>query len=330
MGITVPEEYGGLGMDNLTWTVVAEELSQGCTTTGAVFAAHILCVEPIMLFGTHEQKEKYLVPLATGKTVGAFALTEPNAGSDAGGVQTRAERDGDHYVLNGTKIFITNAGEAGIYVIMANVDVEKGPRGMTAFIVEKGTPGFDFGKNERKMAYGSLPNRELIFNDCRVPVGNILGRERRGFRVAMQTLAMGRIGMGIGAVGLAQAAFNAALPYTKQRHQFGKPISSFQLVQAHLADMATEIDAARLLCYRAAYLKDQGRPFDKEGAMAKLYSSEVANRVCSKAVQVLGGYGYTKDFPVERYMREAKLFEIVEGTSEIQRLVIANALLKEG
>jgi butyryl-CoA dehydrogenase len=330
MGITVPEEYGGLGMDNMTWTLVAEELSRGCTTTGAVSGAHILCVEPILLFGTDEQKEKYLKPLATGQCVGAFGLTEPNAGSDAGGVQTRAEVDGDHYVLNGTKIFITNAGEAEIYVIIANVDVGKGPRGMTAFILEKGTPGFEFGKDEKKMAYGSLPNRELIFNDCRVPAGNILGGERRGFRVAMRTLAMGRIGMGIGAVGLARAALEAALPYSKERHQFGKPISSFQLVQAHLADMATEIDAARLLCLRAAYLKDQGRPFDKEGAMAKLYASEMANRVTSKAVQVLGGYGYTRDFPVERYMREAKLFEIVEGTSEIQRLVIANALLKEG
>jgi butyryl-CoA dehydrogenase len=330
MGITVPEEYGGLGMDNVTWTCVAEELSRGCTTTGAVFGAHILCVEPILLFGTHEQKEKYLTPLATGQCVGAFGLTEPNAGSDAGNVQTRADRDGDDYILNGSKIFITNGGEAEVYVVIANVDVERGPRGMTAFIVEKGTPGFEFGKNEKKMGYSALPNRELVFTDCRVPAANILGREKRGFRVAMQTLAMGRIGMGIGAVGVARAAFEAALPYTKERHQFGKPIATFQLVQAMLADMATEIDAARFLCLRAAYLKDQGRPFDKEGAMAKLYSSEMVNRVASRAVQCLGGYGYTREFPVERYFREAKLFEIVEGTSEIQRLVIANALLKEG
>lgn len=328
MGITVPEEYGGLGMDNVTWTLVAEELSRACTTTGAVFGAHILCVEPLLLFGTEEQKQKYLVPLAKGEWIGAFGLTEPNAGSDAGNVQTRAERDGDYYILNGTKIFITNGGEAHVYVIIANVEPEKGPRGMTAFIVEKGTPGFEFGKNEKKMAYGSLPNRELIFTDCRVPAENVLGGERRGFRVAMQTLAMGRIGMGIGAVGLARAAFETALPYTKQRHQFGQAIANFQLVQAHLADMATEIDAARLLCLRAAWLKDQGREFEKEAAMAKVYASEVCTRVCSKAVQLLGGYGYIQDFPVERYYREAKLFEIVEGTSEIQRLVIARHLLK--
>jgi len=330
MGITVAEEYGGLGMDHITWTLVAEELSRSCTTTGAAFGAHILCVEPIRLFGTDEQKKKYLTRLAKGECVGAFGLTEPGAGSDAGAVQTRAELDGNDYVLNGTKIFITNAGEAEIYVIIANVDVERGPRGMTAFIVEKGTPGFEFGKNEKKMGFGSLPNRELIFTDCRVPKENILGRERRGFRVALETLGMGRIGMGLGAVGVARAAFEAALPYTKQRHQFGKPISSFQLVQAMLADMATQIEAARLLCLKAAYLKDMGRPFEKEAAMAKVYASEVAALVTSKAVQCLGGYGYTKDFPVERYMREAKLFEIVEGTSEIKRLVIANLLLKEG
>jgi len=329
MGITVPEEYGGLGMDTVTWTLVAEELSRACTTTGAVFGAHILCVEPLLLFGTEEQKQKYLVPLAKGEWIGAFGLTEPNAGSDAGNVQTRADRDGDHYVLNGTKIFITNGGEAHVYVIIANIEPEKGPRGMTAFIVEKGTPGFEFGKNEKKMAYGSLPNRELIFRDCRVPAENVLGGERRGFRVAMRTLAMGRIGMGIGAVGLARAAFEAALPYTKQRQQFGQAIANFQLVQAHLADMATEIEAARLLCLKAAYLKDQGREFDKEAAMAKVYASEMVTRVTSKAVQLLGGYGYIQDFPVERYYREAKLFEIVEGTSEIQRLVIARALLKE-
>lgn len=329
MGITVPEEYGGLGMDTVTWTLVAEELSRACTTTGAVFGAHILCVEPILLFGTEEQKQKYLVPLAKGEWIGAFGLTEPNAGSDAGNVQTRADRDGDYYVLNGTKIFITNGGEAHVYVIIANIEPEKGPRGMTAFIVEKGTPGFEFGKNEKKMAYGSLPNRELIFRDCRVPAENVLGGERRGFRVAMRTLAMGRIGMGIGAVGLARAAFEVALPYTKQRHQFGQAIANFQLVQAHLADMATEIEAARLLCLKAAYLKDQGREFEKEAAMAKVYASEVATRVTSKAVQLLGGYGYIQDFPVERYYREAKLFEIVEGTSEIQRLVIARHLLKE-
>jgi len=329
MGIPVEEQYGGLGMDFLTWAAVGEALSRTCTTTGAVYGAHMLAVYPLMLFANDEQKKKFLIPLAKGEKIGAFGLTEPNAGSDAGNVQTRAELKGDKYILNGTKIFITNGGDAEIYVIIANLDPDKGARGMTAFIVERDTPGFTFGKNEAKMAFPSLPNRELIFQDCEVPKENLLGRERRGFRVAMETLTVGRIGMGIGAVGVAQAAFDCALPYSKQRIQFGKPISSFEAVQMMLADMATEIDAARLLCYRAAWLKDQGRPFEKEAAMAKVYASEVAMRVSTKAVQILGGYGYTKDFPVERYMREAKLFEIVEGTSEIQRLVIASLLLRE-
>jgi len=328
LGIPVPEQYGGLGMDFLTWTAVGEELSRACTTTGAVYGAHVLCVYPIMTFGTEEQKQKYLVPLARGEKIGAFGLTEPGAGSDAGAVSTRAERDGDCYVLNGTKIFISNGGEAEIYVIIANLDPSRGARRMTAFIVEKGTPGFEFGKDERKMAYPSLPNRELIFTDCRVPRDNLLAGENRGFRVAMQTLGVGRIGMAIGAVGLARAALEAAVPYAKQRQQFGKPISSFQAIQFMLADMATEVDAARLLTWRAAWLKDQGQPFEKEAAMAKLYASETAMRVTTKAVQIFGGYGYTRDFPVERYMREAKLFEIVEGTSEIQRLVIANQVLR--
>ena len=330
MGIAFPQEYGGLGADYVTWALVGAELSRTCTATGAVYGAHILCQYPIFLHGTDEQKQRFLTPLCRGEKVGAFALTEPGAGSDAGNVSTRADLDGENYVLNGTKIFCSNGGEAETYVIIANVDIKRGPRGMTAFIVEKGTPGFAFGKNEEKMGFHALPNRELVFQDCRVPKENILGRERRGFRVALDTLAMGRIGMGIGAVGLAQAAFEAALAYSRQRIQFGKPISSFQAVQFMLADMATEIEAARLLCLQAAWLKDQGQPFEKQGAMAKLYASEVAMKVTTKAVQVFGGYGYTRDYPVERYMREAKLFEIVEGTSEIQRQVIAGHLLKGG
>jgi butyryl-CoA dehydrogenase len=329
MGIPVPEEYGGMGLDLLTWTVCAEHLSTACTTTGAVFAAHVLAVYPIMSFGNEEQKGKYLTPLATGEKIGAFGLTEPGAGSDAGAVATRADRDGDEYVLNGSKVFITNGGDAEIYVIIANVQPGRGTRGLTAFIVEKGTPGFEFGKNEKKMAYASLSNRELIFQDCRVPAGNVLLKERRGFRVAMFTLAMGRIGMAIGAVGLAQAALDAAVPYAQTREQFGQTIDNFQAIQFMLADMATEIEAARLLSYQAAWLKDQDQDFEKQAAMAKLYASEVCNRVTSKAVQIHGGYGYTREFPVERYMREAKLFEIVEGTSEIQRLVIANRVLRE-
>jgi len=329
MGISVPEEHDGLGLDFLTWAAVGEELSRSCTTTGAVFGAHMLAVFPIMTFGTDEQKQKHLAPLARGEHIGAFGLTEPGAGSDAAAVSTKAEPDGDGYLLNGSKIFITNGGEAQIYVIIATRDPAKGVRGLTAFIVEKGTPGFEFGKNEKKMAFQSLPNRELIFTDCHIPKENLLGREGAGFLVAMRTLSVGRIGMAIGAVGLARAALEAAVPYSRQREQFGKPISSFQGIQFMLADMATEVDAARLLTWRAAWLKDQGKPYEKEAAMAKLYASEVAMRVTTKAVQIFGGYGYTRDFPVERYMREAKLFEIVEGTSEIQRMVIANHVLRE-
>ncbi|MGD8238155.1 MAG: acyl-CoA dehydrogenase family protein [Armatimonadota bacterium] len=329
MGIPVPEEYDGLGLDFLTWTVIAETLGRACTTTGAVFGAHILAQYPIMTFGTDEQKQKYLTPLATGEATGAFGLTEPNAGSDAGAVATRAVLDGDEYVLNGTKVFITNGGEAQIYVIIANVDPARGARGLTAFIMEKDMPGFSFGKDESKMAYPSLPNRELVFQDARVPKENVLGREKRGFRVAMETLALGRIGMGIGAVGLAQAALNAAVPYAQTREQFGQAISNFQAVQIMIADMATEIEAARWLCYRAAWMKDQGMDFEKQAAMAKLYASEMCSRVCDKAVQIHGGYGYTKEYAVERFYREAKLFQIVEGTSEIQRLVIANKVLRE-
>jgi len=329
MGIPVPEEYGGMGMDFLTWAAVGEELSRACTTTGAVFGAHVLCVFPIMTFGTEEQKQKYLTPLARGEHIGAFGLTEPGAGSDAAAVSTRAQADGDDYILNGTKIFISNGGEAQTYVIIASTNPQRGVRGLSAFIVEKGTPGFEFGKDEKKMAFPSLPNRELIFTDCRVPKANLLGREGSGFLVAMRTLGVGRIGMATGAVGLARAALEAAVPYSRQRKQFGQPISSFQAIQFTLADMATQVEAARLLTWRAAWLKDQGRPFEKEAAMAKLFASEVAMRVTTKAVQVFGGYGYTREFPVERYMREAKLFEIVEGTSEVQRMVIANHVIRE-
>jgi butyryl-CoA dehydrogenase len=329
MGIPVAEEHGGLGMDFLTWSAVGEELSRACTTTGAVFGAHMLAIAPIMLFGDEEQKKSFLAPLATGEKIGAFGLTEPGAGSDAAAVATTAVVDGDHYVLNGTKIFISNGGEAEIYVIITSTDRSRGARGMTAFVVEKGTPGFEFGKDEKKMAFASLPNRELIFTDCRVPKENVLGRRNAGFLVAMRTLGIGRIGMATGAVGLARAALEAAVPYSHQREQFGKPISSFQAIQFMVADMATEVDCARLLTWRAAWMKDQDVPFEKEAAMAKLYASEVAMRTTTRAVQIFGGYGYTREFPVERYMREAKLFEIVEGTSEVQRGVIANHVLRE-
>ncbi|MDI6785437.1 MAG: acyl-CoA dehydrogenase family protein [bacterium] len=328
MGIPVSEEYGGLGYDFVTWSVVGEEISIACTTTGAIFGANMLCIYPLMLFGNDDQKEKYLTPLAKGEKIGAFAITEPNAGSDVGSIRTDAVKDGDSYILNGTKVFITNAGEADIYVILAKTNKERGARGISAFIVEKGTPGFTFGKNENKMAFKALPNRELIFEDCKIPAENLLYKDGRGFRVAMQTLDVGRIGMGIGAVGLAKAALKEAIKYAKSRIQFEKPIASFQAIQFMLADMATEIEAARLLILKAAFLKDRGQKFEDIAAMGKLYASEVAMRVVNKAVQIHGGYGYSKEYPVERYFREAKLFEIVEGTSEIQRSVIANYVLK--
>lgn len=328
IGIPFPPEYGGLGSDFTTWALVGEEISKSCTTTGAVFGAHILCAYPIFLFGNEEQKRKYLPQLCQGGKIGAFGLTEPNAGSDAANVQTTAVKNGDHYILNGSKIFITNAGDAETYVIITKTAPEKGARGMTAFIVEKGTPGFTIGKNEDKMAFPSLPNRELYFENCRVPAANVLMGEGRGFRVAMQTLDIGRIGMAIGAIGLAQAAFEAALKYAQVRVQFNKPISSFEAIQLKLADMATQIEAGRLLIYKSTYMKDHNQKFEKFASMAKLFCSEAAHLATNEAVQIHGGYGLIKEYPVERYYREVKLFEIVEGTSEIQRLVIANHLFK--
>ncbi len=328
-GITIPEKYGGLGMDYLTWALVSERISRACATTGLIFGANLLCTYPLLQFGNEEQKKKYLPPLAKGEILGAFALTEPEAGSDAGNVQTTAIKEKDSYVLDGTKIFITNGEVAGIYVIIANMDRARGPRGLTAFIVEKGSPGFSFGQHFDKMGLSALPNVELIFDNCRIPSENLLHKEKRGFRVAMRTFAAGRIGVGIGALGVAEAAFEKAKEYSKERVQFGRSISSFQAIQHILADMATGIETAKYLLYRAAWLLDQNKPFEKISSMGKLYASEVAMKVATKAVQVFGGYGYMKDYPVERYMREAKLFEIIEGTSEIQRGVIANFILKE-
>ncbi len=328
-GIPVPEQYGGMGMGYLEWGVVGEMLSTACTTTGAVYGAHMLAMYPIMAFGTDEQKDKYLPRLASGRSIGAMGLTEPAIGSDAGSVKARAVLKGDKYILNGTKIFITNGGDAEIYVVVANTRPDRGTRGLSAFILEKGFPGFSFGKDEKKMAYNSLSNKELIFEDCEVPVANLLNKEGRGFRVAMDLLDVGRIGMAVGAVGLAQAAYNAAVQYSLVREQFGQKISEFQAIQHHLANMATDLECARLLSYKAAWMKDQGMEFSKIAAMAKLYASEACSRVCSLAVQIHGGHGYTAEFEVERFYREAKLFEIVEGTSEIQRNVIAVNLLRE-
>ena len=329
-GIVFPEEYGGAGADYLSYAIAVEELSRVCGSTGVTLSAHLsLGANPIYLFGTEEQKKKFLTPLALGQAMGAFGLTEPSAGSDAGGTRTTAVRDGHEWILNGTKIFITNAGEADTYVVFARTDKEaQKHHGITAFIVEKGTPGFSFGKKEKKMGIRSSPTMELVFENCRVPHANLLGEEGKGFKVAMKTLDGGRIGIASQALGIAQGALDATIAYATQREQFNKPLSAFQGVQFQLADMATQVEAARLLVYNAAYRASAGLSYSQESAMAKLFASETAMRVTTQAVQLHGGYGYTREFPVERMMRDAKITEIYEGTSEIQRVVIGTALTK--
>ena len=328
MGIPVPREFGGQGCDTMTYILAVEELSRVCGTTGVILSAHTsLAIDPLMQYGTPEQKEKFLRPLATGEKLGAFGLTEPNAGTDAAGQQTRAELDGDTYILNGSKIFITNGKEADIYIIFAMTDKSKGTRGISAFIVEKGTPGFTFGTKEKKMGIRGSSTYELIFTDCRIPVANMLGREGRGFGVAMGTLDGGRIGIGAQALGLAAGALDTTIAYVKERKQFGRPIAKFQNTQFQLADMATRVEAARLLVYKAAHLKDAGKKYSMEAAMAKLFASETAMEVTTKAVQLHGGYGYTREYDVERMMRDAKITEIYEGTSEVQRMVISANIL---
>jgi len=329
-GIVFPEEYGGAGADYISYAIAVEELSRVCGSTGVTLSAHLsLCANPIYMFGTEAQKQKYLVPLAKGEKLGAFGLTEPSAGSDAGGTKTTATKDGNDWILNGSKIFITNAGEAEIYVVLARSDksAEK-HRGISAYIVEKGTPGFSFGKKEAKMGIRSSPTMELVFDNCRIPGENLLGQEGQGFKVAMKTLDGGRIGIASQALGIAQGALDAAIAYTRDREQFNKPVASFQGVQFQLADMATQVEAARLLIYNAAYRASAGLSYSQESAMAKLFASETAMRVTTQAVQLHGGYGYTREFPVERMMRDAKITEIYEGTSEIQRVVIGAALTK--
>jgi alkylation response protein AidB-like acyl-CoA dehydrogenase len=329
-GIVFPEEYGGAGADYISYAIAVEELSRVCGSTGVTLSAHLsLCANPIYMFGTEAQKQKFLVPLAKGEKLGAFGLTEPSAGSDAGGTKTTATRDGNDWILNGSKIFITNAGDAEIYVVLARSDktAEK-HRGISAFIVEKGTPGFSFGKKEKKMGIRSSPTMELVFENCRIPGDNLLGQEGQGFKVAMKTLDGGRIGIAAQALGIAQGALDAALAYTKEREQFNKPIAAFQGVSFQLADMATQIEAARLLIYNAAYRASAGLSYSQESAMAKLFASETAMRVTTQAVQLHGGYGYTREFPAERMMRDAKITEIYEGTSEVQRVVIGAALTK--
>jgi len=329
-GIVFAEQYGGAGADYISYAIAVEELSRVCASTGVTLSAHLsLGANPINLFGTEEQKQTFLVPLATGEKMGAFGLTEPSAGSDAGGTRTSAVRDGDGWIVNGTKIFITNAGEADIYIVFARTDknAEK-HHGISAFIIEKGTPGFSFGKKEKKMGIRSSPTMELIFDACRIPTANLLGSEGQGFAVAMKTLDGGRIGIASQALGIAQGALDIAVKYARERVQFGSAISRFQGVQFQLADMATQTEAARLMVYQAAYRASNGLPYSQQSAMAKLMASETAMKVTTQAVQILGGYGYTRDFPVERMMRDAKITEIYEGTSEIQRLVIGTALTR--
>jgi len=329
-GVTFPEEYSGVGADYISYAITIEELSRVDASLGVTISAHSsLCANPIFKFGTEEQKQKYLVPLATGEKMGAFGLTESMAGSDASGTRTTAVRDGNDYVINGSKIFITNGYYADIYVITAQMDKSKGNRGITAFILEKGTPGFTFGKKEKKMGIRSSATYELVFENVRIPAENLLGEEGQGFKVAMVTLDYGRIGIASQALGIAQGAYEQALKYSKERSQFGKTLAEFQVTQFKLADMALQIEAARLLVYQACYLASEHRPVSKYSAMAKVFAAETANKVTTQAVQILGGYGYTRDYPVERMMRDAKITEIYEGTSEIQRIVIANSILKD-
>lgn len=328
-GIPYPKELGGQGCDVLTYIMCVEELSKVCGTTGVIVSAHTsLCADPIYKYGTKEQKEKYLVPLASGKKLGAFGLTEPGAGTDASGQQTKAVLDGDHYVLNGSKIFITNGGQADIYVVFAMTDKSKGVKGISAFIVEKEFPGFSIGKKEKKMGIRGSATTELVFENCIVPKENLLGQEGKGFSVAMTTLDGGRIGIAAQALGIAEGALDETIKYVKERKQFGRSIAAFQNTQFRIADMKTKIDAAQLLVYRAAMAKQAGGKFSTEAAMAKLFAAETAMAVTTECVQLFGGYGYTREYPVERMMRDAKITEIYEGTSEVQRMVISNALLK--
>ncbi|AZQ45392.1 acyl-CoA dehydrogenase AcdA [Bacillus sp. GX] len=328
-GIPWPEEYGGIGSDYLAYVIAVEELSRVCASTGVTLSAHTsLAGWPIFKFGTEEQKQTFLRPMAEGKKIGAYGLTEPGSGSDAGGMKTIAKRDGDHYVLNGSKIFITNGGIADIYVVFALTDPESKQRGTSAFIVESDTPGFLVGKKESKLGIRSSPTTEIMFEDCRIPVENLLGEEGQGFKIAMQTLDGGRNGIAAQAVGIAQGALDASVEYARERHQFGKPIAAQQGIGFKLADMATDVEAARLLTYQAAWLESEGLPYGKESAMSKVFAGDAAMKVTTEAVQVFGGYGYTKDYPVERYMRDAKITQIYEGTQEIQRLVISRMLTK--
>ena len=328
MGVMVPEEYGGAGADTVCYVLALEEISKACASTGVIMSVNnSLVCEPILRFGTEEQKRRYLTLLAGGQALGCFALSEPNAGSDAANQQTLARREGDVYVLTGTKNFTTNGLEADVAIIFATLDRHFGHKGICAFLVERGTPGFAVSKVEKKLGIRGSSCVQFVLEEVKVPQENLLGKEGDGFKIALSTLDGGRIGIAAQAVGIAQAAFEASITYAKQRVQFDRPIASFQAIQFMLADMAVEIEAARLLTLRAAFLKDRGLPYTKETSMAKLFASEVAMRAAVKGIQIHGGYGYMMDYPAQRFFRDAKITEIYEGTSEIQRLVIARHLL---
>jgi butyryl-CoA dehydrogenase len=332
MGMSIPKKYGGSELDNVTQTIIMEEISRACASTSVTMGAHTsLCCYPIVNHATEEQKQRWLPKLASGEWLGAFALTEPAAGSDAVNVQTTAVKDGDNYIINGNKVFITNGGKADLVVFVATTDKAAKHKGLALFGVEKGTEGFTLGKKEDKLGLRGSNTQELVFTDMRLPKENLIsGKEGEGFKIAMNVFNSGRIGIGVQGVGIAQAAYDEALKYVQEREQFGRPLRKFQALQFKLADMATKINAARLLCYHAAWVKDQGKRYVKEAAMAKLYGSDIAMEVTRDALQIHGGYGYMKDYPLERFYRDAKITEIYEGTSEIQRLVIAAELLGRG
>ncbi len=328
LGVPFPTEYGGAGGDHISYAITVEELSRVCASTGVICSAHTsLCCWPIFKWGNKEQKEKYLPDLLSGKKLGAFGLTEPNAGTDASGQQTTAKDMGDYYLLNGAKVFITNGGYADVFVVMAMTDKSKGNHGISSFIVEKGDEGFSIGKTEDKMGICASSTTELIFQNCKIPKDRLLGKIGQGFKVAMSTLDGGRIGIASQALGIAQGALDVTVEYMKARKQFGKKLSQMQALQFTVAELATEIEAARLLIYKAADMKDKGIPYGPNAAMAKLFAAETAMHVTTKCVQLHGGYGYTKDYPVERMMRDAKITEIYEGTSEVQKMVIAASVL---
>jgi butyryl-CoA dehydrogenase len=330
MGVSVPEEYGGAAMDTVSYCLVIEEISRVCASTGVILSVNnSLVCDPLMKFGSERIKQEFLKPLAAGKLLGCFALTEPGAGSDPSALRTTARRDGDDYILNGNKVFITNGTDAEVAIVFANVDLSKKHKGITAFVVHKDNPGYSHGHHEYKLGVNGSGTTELSFEDMRVPAWQRIGEEGEGFKVAMATLDGGRIGIAAQAVGIAQGAFEEALSYAKEREQFGKAISTFQAIQHYLADMSTELDAGRLLTWKAAWTKDNKKRFSLEAAQAKLYASEMAQRVTNKALQIHGGYGYIREYNVERYFRDARITEIYEGTSEIQKMVIADWVLNK-